>query len=681
MAGRGEGEFAVPREPGGQVTRRSLLARATALGLSSSVAARYLPSAAPALAASGSGAVPLPSPRQVRADFQRMVDFGPRLTGSDSHNNYIAWLEQEFVKAGCQLIPCDTYQTERWLAQEVGLQVLHGSAAGPVKVGTYYPRSQETPAGGVTGPLVYGGTAPALSISGTDLSALQAAIARYPSDLASWASATSGTLAGATPGSILLVDLPMPVPLTGAAFLPAATYLNWSGHTEADWTTIDYKRLWIEPGLSVPLAPFQGMGAAGVVFIVDASFAALEGGYLPFTHGFEPLPALYVDRDTGAQLRTQAMSRPQTRLTLTATRAKVPTSSITAVLPGASDETLIFNTHTDGQGFVEENGGVAFVALARYFASLPASKRLKRTLVFAAWPGHMVADLPQTQGWIDAHPDIVKRAAAALTIEHLGCSEWIDTVDAGYRPTGEAELFGIWTTQGKMFQLTRDTIVAHDIPRAALLRPPVQFGVGAAFQSTGVPQIGAIAGPEYLLTISPNGDLDKLDEALAARQIAWLADLATRLDGVPAADLRQGDPTLGAGGMGGSSVAPVKQLCAPAAPAPSGAAAGAALTPAEVFVIPVGLAQTLTLRYFGRRHALKGILVELNTNHGGLADVVVELHHRGRLMSRGRAGRVTSARRRFILTRARGRRFPAGRYTIVVRVAGRAPVRRAVPVG
>ena len=47
------------------------------------------------------------------------------------------------------------------------------------------------------------------------------------------------------------------------------------------------------PGLGVPLAPFEGMGAAGVVFIVDSSWEALEGNYLPFDHGHEPLPALY----------------------------------------------------------------------------------------------------------------------------------------------------------------------------------------------------------------------------------------------------------------------------------------------------------------------------------------------------------------------------------------------------
>jgi hypothetical protein len=527
------------------MTRRALLARGAALGLSATFAGSLaMPRAA--LAARARRPVGLPSPKRVRADFKRMVDFGPRLTASDAHDNYVAWLEHEFGRAGLDVLPRDDYVTDRWLAQKVGLDILEGPSVGAAKVATYYPRSLRTPAAGVSGPLVYGGTAPVPSTSMTELGALETDLARYPSELSSWASALPGTLGGGTQGSILLVDLPVPAPMTAAAFLPLATYLNWPGHTLADWATSDYKRLWIEPGLSIPLAPFQTMGAAGVVFIIDASYEALKGGYLPFTHGFEPLPALYVDRDTGRRLRAQAASRPRTRLTLTASREKTRTQAITAVLPGKSSETMIFNTHTDGQGFVEENGGVAFVHLARYFASRPPAKRLERTLVFAAWPGHMVADLPQTQGWIDAHPELVKRAAAALTVEHLGCTEWVDTATRGYRPTGQPEMFAVWTTQGKMFDLTRDTVVSHRLPRTALLRPPVQFGVGGAFQSAGVPQIGAIAGPEYLLTISPNGDLDKLDEFLAARQIAWLADLAAKLDRVPAAELRQGDPTLGA---------------------------------------------------------------------------------------------------------------------------------------
>jgi hypothetical protein len=184
------------------------------------------------------------------------------------------------------------------------------------------------------------------------------------------------------------------------------------------------------------------------------------------------------------------------------------------------------------------------VQLARYFASRPQRERLRRTLVFAAWPGHMVADLTST-GWMQAHPDILARTAAALTVEHLGCTEWIDTVGGGYQATGQPEIFFVWTTQGKMFELTRDAVLKHRPARTALMRPPAQFGVGSPYQTAGIPQIGAIAGPEYMLTISPNGDLDKLDEHLAARQIACIADLATSIDPVPASLLRQGDPTLG----------------------------------------------------------------------------------------------------------------------------------------
>ena len=39
-------------------------------------------------------------------------------------------------------------------------------------------------------------------------------------------------------------------------------------------------------------------------------------------NGFEDLPVLFVDRETGATLRSQATAAPKARLTLTATRRK-----------------------------------------------------------------------------------------------------------------------------------------------------------------------------------------------------------------------------------------------------------------------------------------------------------------------------------------------------------------------
>ena len=531
------------------LTRRDLLARAGELGLASAALGAGLASF-PRVSRAGSRAatpVPLPSPEQILGDVQRMVAFGPRLTGSDPHNRYIEWLEQEFSDAGLSLLDCDQYQTERWLAEDVALDIVAGSGKGAARVGAYYPRSQETAVNGVEGPLVYAGTlpSPGLSVGPGGLEGLALALQDYPDQVAAWAKALPGGAAKLA-GSIVLVDVPAPVPLTTSVDLLGDTFLYWPGHTETDWAEGDYKRLWIVPGATgIPTAPFQALGAKGVVYVLDASFAALKGAYVPFESAFEPLPALFLDRDEGARLRQLAAEAPQTRLTLTASRTKVPTRAVTAVLPGRSSETMILNTHTDGQGFVEENGGVAFVALARHFASLPAAERLQRTLVFAAWPGHMSADLPQTQGWIDDHPDLVRRAAAAITVEHLGSTEWVDDPVTGYHATGQPEMLAAYASYGQVQEIVQSTVVANQVSHTAVQRPGVQFGVGGQFQAAGVPQVGIIAGPEYLVTISPNGEIDKFDSGLASRQIAWVADMIKRLDGVSAEALKQGDPTLG----------------------------------------------------------------------------------------------------------------------------------------
>ena len=289
----------------------------------------------------------------------------------------------------------------------------------------------------------------------------------------------------------------------------------------------------------MPLEPYKQLGAKAVVFILDnISYPALNGAYLPFTSGFEPLPALFVDRDTGAKLRPQAQAGRQARLVLTAKRKETKTSGVTAVLPGRSEETIILNTHTDGQNFAEENGGVAFLHLARHFASLPRKRRLRRTLVFAAWPGHMYGELPETEGWIHDHPRLVDRAVAALTVEHLGCSEWVDSADGGYHATGEPEPFGVYTSEGKMSELAREGVVETRPQAERAPATPAAVRRRRRVRSEGIPQIGAIAGPTYLVTISPNGEMDKLNAPLASRQIAWIADFVRRIDRLSRAELR-----------------------------------------------------------------------------------------------------------------------------------------------
>jgi hypothetical protein len=637
--------------PEPDLTRREALAGAAGLALGSGLIAAT-PSAARTKLAPAQPlkpVIPLPSPAQVRADFQRMVDFGPRLTGSAGHNAYIAWLERELVAAGVQLMPCSSYETTRWSVGDYGLDILDGSSRGPVKIAAYYPRSLETPAAGIEGPLVYGGTAPLPSFNVDDLASVVAGIKSYPAELLQWASDLPSLVKGQlTRNSVMVVDVPLPLPLTTAIFPALATYLQWQGHSIVDWLVDDYKRNWVLPGLGVPLAPFQALGAKAVVLILDSSYEALQGAYIPFVHGFEPIPALYVDRDTGNHLRALAAGTPRARLTLTATRAKVRTPSIVGVLPGASEESVILNTHTDGEGFVEENCGVCIVQLARHFGSLPPGQRLKRTIVFSLFTGHMDPELPETQGFIDDNPKLIENAAAALTIEHFGCTEWIDDTASGYHAAGRPEALGVWTTQGPMFETTRAALEASGLQRVALLRPPVQFGVGPAFQSAGVPQIGAIAGPTYLLNISESGDMEKLDESLAAKQIAWIADLMWRLESVSKAALRTGDLTLG--------------KSTPAAPGTG----GIGFMYATCGLAPVTEKQRLIIHVGHPGANAKRLKLSMRASTGAYHGLRVELKRRGVVIASTSVPELGTTARQLVLHSRRREGFAPGRYELGV---------------
>jgi hypothetical protein len=238
-------------------------------------------------------------------------------------------------------------------------------------------------------------------------------------------------------GKIVLAEATVP-PLSVSAFAPYMTYTQepTERQTVKDIYS-DYKRVWVV-GAYIPtvLNAIADAGAAGVVFILDASAANAPGQYTPYAQPIFPVPALYVDRDTGAGLRRVAQSTPQTRLTLTAeVSPHTASDSLVGIMPGdgSTDEVLILNTHTDGQNAFEENGGVALTAIARYFQALGPKAR-KRTLVFSAFTGHFGPGLPQAQGFIDNHPDLIKRAAASVTVEHFGATEWLDNA-RGYYPT------------------------------------------------------------------------------------------------------------------------------------------------------------------------------------------------------------------------------------------------------
>jgi hypothetical protein len=487
----------------------------------------------------------LPTGRDMYRDVKHMVDLGQRYPGNDAHNAFIDWLDRGFRSAGCRMLPRDPFPFTCWLAEDWSLELLEGPGRGVVPVASYQPYSGNTPPSGVIGELAYLGAVPPLALSGDpqDTTTLRTAVERLQGELADWASAAIAGIPGGVAGRIVLVDA-QTLPLTEDDFTPLTTYVH--DPDRAPGSTPNFKRIALSA--IAPASVFAQAGAAGYIVTLDASDAAAAGTYGPYGSAITGLPGLLVGRETGDKLRRYAQGRPKTRLTLTATVKPSSTDQLVGILPGdgSTDEVMILNTHTDGQNAFEENGGIGLVWLARYFAGLPKARRLKRSLVFSATSGHFAGPaLPQTRGFIDRHPDLVARAAASVTIEHLGASEWVDDA-RGYHPTGRPDMFVIWHSQTGIAGPVVESMIANDLRHSRALRPAGDYmiAVGTAFNESGVPTVSSIVAPNYMVSWADNGHLDKFLPGRAASEVRWAADLVTRLDSIPAAQLTAGDSAV-----------------------------------------------------------------------------------------------------------------------------------------
>ncbi len=611
----------------------------TAGGLVESVAA----------AATERPVVPLPSARRFRTEVQRMVDFGPRLPGYAAHNAYCDWLEDEFVAAGLELLPADEFAYDRWQLGTYSLAVLDGPIPGPLRVAFPYVRCAQTGPQGITAPLSFA------TISGTYAEG-------YPF------TGASPVVSGGAPGSIFVVDLAQPAKTTAAEFLAESEYTYWPGHTDADWGSVDLTRVYTT-GIPSNYASFLAAGAKAVLFIADnASYAAAAGSYTSHQAArTTPLPVFIIDRDTGVKLRAQAKAGARAHLRLDAPVRPSTMRTITAVLPGRSEETIICNSHSDGQNAIEENGGVALVALARHFGSLPLSQR-RRTLVFTVWSAHMTDPTFQTEldGWLTTHRRLADRAVGGITIEHLGCRLWIDDPVKGYHDAGLNEPYAIWTSQGATLAHAKPLLARYDLSLHALLHGPVEITVGQYLEAAGIPNVSGIAGPNYLLVISDTGEIGKLDFGLASRQIAFYADMVRFFDGADAAALRAGDPMLGK---------PVANPEHATHPNPSHPVASG---PADRFVLADGAERRLAVRVGGRRRGDRAVSVSVEALDAALAGVTIELRRGSALVARSATVRATGRPLTVGLSRPGRRRFTAGTYTLTVREHGRVLGRRSV---
>ena len=445
----------------------------------------------------------LPSERAVWDQQVWMAKLGPKYTGNKAHAEFVEFLAREMTSTGLE-VARERYTFPRWEARqsEIAITPLRGVRF-TVPVTSYFPYSGQTSASGVSGELAFAGTNPKF-----DLSNLK--------------------------GKIALIECPTNVRNWADQYRPWGIYPA----TEAFPAASRPAR-----GPVSDLTPFQKAGAVAVILIwTDISDANAKDQYSPFSRPPQGIPALYVGRETGAQLRALVGVDATATVILEAdVIADAPTDTIVATLHGASDdEVVILNTHTDGPNATEENGALGILALMKYFSKISRSER-RRTIVCPLTTGHFASPwVPSIRGFITKYPDVVKKAVAAITVEHLGCLEWMDDASMKYRATGKEEWSVAITPSKPMGGVLVDALQGSASRRTAVVNPVNGgfLGEGSALVRAGIPTIGYIPQPNYLLAGPQDGCIEKLSARLMHAQIQVFAKAIHAIDSMTATQLK-----------------------------------------------------------------------------------------------------------------------------------------------
>ena len=445
----------------------------------------------------------LPSEKAVWDQQVWMAKLGPKYTGNKAHTEFVEFLAREIQAAGLD-VQRERYTLPRWEARrsEIAVTPVHGTRF-TVPVTSYFPYSGQTAAAGVTGELAYAGAGPKF-----DLNNLK--------------------------GRIALVECPTNVRQWGEE------YRAWGVYPSTETFPASYRPARASVN---DLTQFQKAGAVAVILVwTDISDANAKDQYSPFSRPPQGIPGLYVGRQTGGRLRELAGGGATVTLVLEAdVTPDTPTDTLVATLPGtSSDEIIILNTHTDGPNATEENGALGILALMKYFAKIPKAER-RRTIVCPLTTGHFAGPwVPSIRGFITKYPEVIRKAVAAVTVEHLGCMEWADDASMQYRATGKEDWAVAITPSKPMGGILVDACQGSAARRTAVVNPVAGgfLGEGSSLSRAGIPTIGYIPQPNYLLAGPPDGCIEKLSSKLMHAQIEVFAKAIHAIDAMTAAQLK-----------------------------------------------------------------------------------------------------------------------------------------------
>ena len=447
-------------------------------------------------------------------NFQNIINnYGPRLTGNDAHKKYIKFLKTELESYGLEVFE-DKYIFEKWEAKHWSLIIKHDNGINEeIPTTFYFPYSGETSKNGVSGELIFCGKGP-------------------------------GNFKNAK-GKIAIVEVVIPTIPSSLIFKKRSSYPS---NVKLPFKLTNPVIGSVLRGPDLDKAADEGV--LGVICIWKRfSYKNALYQYLPFTDAYKGCPSLWVDGETGERLKELAKKGRRATLTLEATIEKeAETNTIYTMIHGSNtNETIIVNTHTDGPNACEENGGIALLALAHYFSKIPLTER-NRTIVFAFITGHF--QLPQfginhgqaTTRWLKDHPELWngkesnKNAVAAVTIEHLGCTEWKDDKNhLMYGQTNPVDTELVYAGNKVMNEIYMKALEGRANIRTVTLRPRnnIYFGEGQPLFQANIPTISLVPGPDYLCKTPPDGDIDKLNPDLMNEQIQTFSKVIMEIDSTP----------------------------------------------------------------------------------------------------------------------------------------------------
>ncbi|MEA2421072.1 MAG: hypothetical protein QOF55_171 [Thermoleophilaceae bacterium] len=462
----------------------------------------------------------LPSAAQLKQMNSYVAKLGVRPTGSTAHAKYIAWIRKQLgTIPGIQTSDL-SFGINRWSASRARLELRSGKRTTRLAVADAIPNAKPTGKRGVRAPL-------AVVPAGTPIDTANAS------------------------GKIVVRDAPAGSVQQALFLLPVVS-----------WTTYDPNHT-IDPSANfkgdfiayldriADLKNAAAAGAKGILFVKPLPRRQIVGHYEPYEGLPWGVPGMFVGADQGKRI-TDAIAaghHPSARIVLRAKFKRMKTPSVLATLPGASPQRLVIDSHTDGTNAAEDNGPVAMVAMARYFAALPAACR-PRTLEFAFSTAHFyqrVAGPDTRDGGAEQLAQQLDRdydkgtVSSVVVLEHLGAIDYEEVA----RPNGlpgvrlapnglrAIQFIGV-TPSPPLVDAVNGVVQRYDMQRTILLQGSdapgntvpqhCSFGgEGTPYEKHLLPTVGVIAAPQSLY--DPAFGLEGIDFGVMHSEVLGFTEL------------------------------------------------------------------------------------------------------------------------------------------------------------